>query len=47
MNVAFDGEGKDTIPNIMKKHKAAGKPWMLVVDQNCKRSFLDASLDHG
>jgi len=37
VNVAFDAEGKDTIPNVMKKQKAAGQPWMLVVDQNCKR----------
>lgn len=37
VNIAFDAEGKDTIPNVMKKQKAAGQPWMLVVDQNCKR----------
>lgn len=34
VNVAFDAEGKDTIPNIMKRHKAENKPWMLVVDDN-------------
>lgn len=38
VNVAFDAEGKDTIPNIMKRQKAAGQPWMLVVDQNCKHT---------
>jgi homoaconitase len=34
VNVAFDAEGKDTIPNIMKRQKAAGQPWML----NCKHT---------
>jgi homoaconitase len=34
VNVAFDQQGEDTIPNIMKRHKAAGQPWMLVVDEN-------------
>jgi hypothetical protein len=38
VNVAFDAEGKDTIPNIMKRQKAAGQPWMLVVDQNCEHT---------
>ena len=32
--MAFDAQGRDTIPNIMKRHKAAGQPWMLVVDSN-------------
>ncbi len=36
VNVAFDAQGEDTIPNIMKRHKAAGQPFMLVVDENCK-----------
>ncbi|GHJ88619.1 hypothetical protein NliqN6_5021 [Naganishia liquefaciens] len=34
VNVAFDTQGQDTIPNVMKRHKAAGQPWMLVVDEN-------------
>lgn len=34
VNVAFDQQGEDTIPSIMKRHKAAGQPWMLVVDEN-------------
>ena len=40
VNVAFDAEGKDTIPNIMKRQKAAGQPWMLVVDQNCELEMV-------
>lgn len=36
VNVAFDAEGKDTIPNIMKRHKSQAQPWMLVVDENCE-----------
>jgi aconitase A len=34
VNVAFDGQGQETIPNVMKRYKAAGQPWMLVVDEN-------------
>lgn len=43
VNVAFDSEGKDTIPNIMKRQKAAGQPWMLVVDQNCEYKVVSLS----
>ncbi|KAJ9097620.1 hypothetical protein QFC21_004656 [Naganishia friedmannii] len=34
VNVAFDAQGQETIPNVMKRYKADGQPWMLVVDEN-------------
>lgn len=40
VNVAFDEQGEDTIPNIMKRYKTAGKPFMLVVDENCETGKL-------
>ncbi len=35
VNVAFDAQGDETIPNVMKRYKAAAQPFMLVVDENC------------